>query len=185
MIRNILIIFLIIVVYKFLTNFIKYKKLKRYQKEYIDFLANKSVNPSLHKNEIMQLLKDANVKDVSSTISQPSGYGMIATYNASVMTNYPSIIVPLVKGMMELFDNGIGEYRKRYMEALSPLYWIDLIVFFPKYLLEYIKIDKEKYSFKILNIVLTFLYWLFMLLMTLTKDKIVDFVVGLLRATSG
>ena len=110
---------------------------------------------------------------------------MIATYNASVMTNYPSIIVPLVKGMMELFDDGIGEYRKRYMEALSPLYWIDLIVFFPKYLLEYIKIDKEKYSFKILNIVLTFLYWLFMLLMTLTKDKIVDFVVGLLRATSG
>ena len=185
MIRNVIIGIAAIIIYKFLLNLIKCLKLKKFQNEYLDFLAKKNVNPSLHKNEIMQLLKDADVQDVSSTISQPSGYGMIATQNASVMTNYPSSILPLVKGMMELFDNGIGEYKKRYMEALSPLYWIDLIVFFPKHLLEYIKIDKEKYSFKILNIVLTFSYWLFMFLITLAKDEIVDYVGRLLRAKSG
>lgn len=181
MIIKILIIILIIALYKFLTNFIKYKKLIRYQTEYIDFLTNKSVNPSLHKNEIIQLLKDADVQDVSITISQPSGYGMISTQNASAMTNYPSLIQPLVKGMMKLFDNGIGEYRKRYMEALSPLYWIDLIVFSPKYLLEYIKIDKEKYSYKVLNLVLTFIYWVFILLFTLYKNRIIDFIINMLR----
>lgn len=173
---KLLILFLSTIAYKLLSNFVRLKQLQRYEKEFIDFLSDKSYRIDEHKLQTIDLFKKAGVKDSQTPISQPVGYGQVANFNASVFQNFPMAQKVIAGPALEMFKNAIGIYKTRMFEAINPLYWIDLIIFLPKNLLAYIGLDSEATAFKLWNVFLTFIWWAICTVVTLFQPEIKDFI---------
>lgn len=177
--NRLLIIFIFVLVYKFLLNLSSFLRIKHYEKEFLNYLANKESKIEEHRLQTIDLFKKAGIKDTLTPITQPSGYGNIASFNASVFQNFPSNMQVIAVPAMSMFRNAIGIYKSRMMECLSPLYWISLIVFLPRNILLYIGLDSESTAFKLWNVSLSFLWWLFCTIISLFQPEIKSFITNL------
>lgn len=171
-----LILCLCIVAYKTLNNFIKWKQIKYYRKSYEDFLFDKSSRIAEYKLQTIKLFKNAGIKDSSTPVSQPVGYGQIANFDASVFHNFPSKLTIIAQPALEMFDSATGVYRSRVFESFNPLYWIEQILFLPKNILIYVGLDSEQVSFKLCNVLLSFIWWTIGILVTIYGSKINDLI---------
>ena len=119
------------------------------------------------KVESAKLLKDAGIKDSFVAHVEPVGYGQAQAGQFSVFENFPSDIKGMYYSMLGKFHEAVGVYKTRTIETINPFYWVEFIIFLPKYLLEYIGISQEKSLTKIIQIT----YW------------IISLIFGLLYAT--
>jgi len=55
-----------------------------------------------------------------------------------------------------MFNEAIGYYRDRTVEAFNPLYWVETLIYLPRTLLSYIGVNPENVVVKSLQV----LYWL-------------------------
>ncbi len=175
-------IFLVcIIVYKVLINLYKYVELNSYYSDYQKYLANEKNHCSRNKNQAIKLIKNAGVVDNYVPISQPSGYGTIATISASVFTNYPTNSNIFAGGMLDAFDAALGTYRSRIIESFNPLFWIETILFLPRNLLDYLGISKESIAYKLCNLIFTFLWWLSVTLFAFFRSNLINHIIEFLR----
>ena len=134
--RKVLILFTLIVIYKIVLNFTRLKQLQRFEKEFILFLSDRPSKIDEHKMQTIELFKKANIPDSQMPVTQPIGFGKVASFNASVYHNFPMAKRTIAEPSLLMFKNAIGVYKSRIFEAVNPLYWIDLIVFLPRNLLQ-------------------------------------------------
>lgn len=157
---KVLLVVLIIIFYKFITNLINYNRCKKFEERHLNWINNKDDDFPKNKSEVISLFKRAGIKDSHVNVVTPITYQHISTNNISVFENFPSILRPVYAAALSMFDDAIGVYRKRMFDSFNPLYWIDCILFFPRHALEYLGISPDNLSFKISNLILTILWWL-------------------------
>lgn len=178
---KVIILFALIVVYKALLNFTRLKQLQRYEKEFVSFLSDKPSKIDEHKMQAIELFKKANIPDSQMPVTQPVGFGKVASFNASVYHNFPMAERAIAEPTLLMFKNAIGVYKSRIFEAINPLYWIDLIVFLPKNLLTYIGLNMDNASSKLWNVFLSFVWWTFCTLVTIFQPEIKQYIVEFIR----
>lgn len=174
---KLLIVFAFVVVYKLLTNYIHLKQVQQYEKEFIGFLSDDSYLIDEHKLQTIDLFKKAGIKDIQTPVSQSMGHGQIANFGASVFTNFPMAQKAIAEPALIMFRNAIGIYKTRMRDAVNPVYWIDLVVFFPKNILCYIGLDSETSAFKLWNVFLTFIWWSICTTVAIFQPEIKDFII--------
>ncbi|CDD12126.1 predicted protein [Phascolarctobacterium succinatutens CAG:287] len=136
---------LAIPVYKIISNFYDYRRIKQIHDNYIEWLATgKNIDSLLESQALFKkLLEKANVKESYLPVCQPVGLGRAVQYNASVKEQFPSRIHDFVLQTNKMIYEAEGVYLGRIKEAFNPLYWIDLIVFLPKHLMNYFGCNSE------------------------------------------
>lgn len=177
---KIILFFACVVAYKALSNLINLARIKFYQREFLNYLADNPNEISQYKLQTIKLFKNAGIQDVSTPIAQPMGYGTVANVPASVFTNFPSKMSVIAQPAFEMFENAVGVYRSRIIESFNPLYWIELVVFLPKNILTYVGADLEKSAIKLCNVVLTIVWWAICTAATFYRSEIQQFLIKLL-----
>lgn len=167
--------FALLIAYKFiknLSNFYKVKKIEKY------FLTIYTENPNQlvyeTKNEIITLFKNAGIEDELIPVTQPMGYGKLASFNASTFKCYPTALNIFAASQLQMFSNAIGVYKKRMYEAINPLYWIETFFFLPKTIFQYLGINTKTILVKIFNLI----YWLIAFFIGLFQDNIKHFILS-------
>lgn len=175
------ILFLLIVVYKFLTNLLHYFRIRTLHKYFCEFMDNKRDNMNLYRQEVLSLFEKAHVKDIKIPISERVGFGQIVNASVSVFSMFPSLRPQFSSTTLNMFEETEGVFRKNMIDSFNPFYWIDLIIFLPKTLLAYIGISSEITSYKICNLLLTFIWWILGVLVLYFKPQLQHFIIELTR----
>lgn len=168
-----------ILLYKFLTNVIRYFQVKRYMNRYLKWLhENGKVKFFVAEDKaiVKRLINRASVNDARVGYAEPLGYGQISRGMASVLENYPSNMASMAPLMVRMFEEALGVYKLRCFETFSPLYWIEFVIFLPKNLLVYLGVKSENISVKILQIIWWFVSVLAGTLGILYKDQFKSFI---------
>lgn len=154
---NLLYLFLIVVGLKLLINLSKYIQCKRYRDKYFRWLADPKMELSLsqHKSQVIKLFRDAGVKDLSVGVAEPMGFGQIRVGSTSVSANFPHRREDIVNMTYRMFEEAIGVYRSRALEAFNPVYWIEFVINLPKHILSYLGVSPESVVIKTFQLI----YW--------------------------
>lgn len=177
-------LFIFIFIYKALRNTCHYFRIKKLYSYFKTITSEKveDINEKVFetKAEVIELFKKAGIHDTLVPTIKLLGYGQGVHYNASAFDTYPCNREDFLHVYLSIFDESIGTFKRRILEVFSPFYWIDLILFAPKNLLNYIGASPESRSTKILNILLTFIYWIFGIFIAIFKEKIHTFLLSYL-----
>lgn len=167
---------IVIFIYCLSSNLYNYFRVKRLKNYYIKWLIGEKENFTTYKNEIISLFKKAKIKDSFFPTLNYAGYGLLASFNASVFSNLLSKENSVVQHVSLMFDEAIGYFRKNIFNCFNPLYWLERIIFLPKQFLLYIGIKNDKSSFRALNISLTLLWWIIVIIGFVFGDKVDSFI---------
>ncbi len=105
-----------------------------------------------YQSEIVRLFRAAKVTEGQIAYVQPLGFGTVSNNKASTWENLAvpnSEIFSIVK---HHFHIAIGYFRARRNEALTPGYWIDLLIFWPQHVLGYIGVPVENLFSKLFQV---------------------------------
>lgn len=160
--KKIIYIFLAIVIYKLLKNLIRWFECKMLKRSFILFCHGKDINLYTSKHKFDVLLTEADVQDAYFPTSAPIPGGKYAAYQASIFEAFPTSDPHIASLILKKLEQAIGTYLDRVKECISPIYWIDLILFLPRNILNYLKIDKDKIYYRIINICLSAIWWIFL-----------------------
>lgn len=173
--------FLLVVFYKFFSNFMCYRRIKILHKYFSEFIDHKRTDMNQYKQEVISLFKKANVKDIKLLTSESIGYGHIASATISVFSMFPSLRPNFAGESLNMFENAEGSFKKNMRDSFNPFYWIDLIIFLPKNLLSYLDFSPDAFTYKLCNLLLTFMWWLLGILFLFFKPQIQQFIIEFVR----
>lgn len=171
-----LMLFASVVLYKLISNFVALMRTKKLRKGYVAWLNGSNPDYVTYKFEILHLFKKAAIEDMKFVTTENIGEGLINTGSRSVFTNFFSLHPTVRIGVTLMFNDAYGVYRKRMIDAINPLYWIDFIVFLPKNIFGYLNIDLEKNFNKIINLLLTAIWWILSIFFIWNKNDILLFM---------
>lgn len=153
---RLLVIFIIIWLYRLLSNVYYLKRSKFLSDQYSSFWVENKIGTKEYKSEIIQLFKKANIKEQFVGHVQPLGLGQMQTGNASVFENMFINNKNIVAVVIGDFDTSIGVYKQRIRENFNPFFWIETILYLPKNIFTYLGLNGESAITKIGQII----YWL-------------------------
>ena len=178
---KIIVVFVCIVLFKATLNIYNYFTLKRYQRIYFDWHKNHIVPFPRYAEQTVKLLENAGLKDGAMSITE---YHLGQPYLHSGVSIFKSICSgngSIVHEICLCFEKALGVYRTRIFESFNPIFWINLIVFAPKHLLNYFGADMEKSTSKALNVILTFIWWLITISFSIFKEDIFTIIISFLQ----
>lgn len=171
-----LICFLAILVYKVAVNTSALFRLNYYHKKYDAFIAQKISDFAEYAPAVRKLFKTAGVKDSWVPFVQPAGYGMLSKGQASFFNNLASTNGQCTELMFRGLAEAKGIFKGRIIEAFSPLYWINCIVYLPRKILDYLGLDTNGIFCKVAQII----YWIVTPFLVAFRDNIYQYITGLL-----
>lgn len=180
-IKILIVVFICAILYKFLSNLTALLRIKHYKLRYIDCFKSNSCDFAKYKYATLKLFERAEIKDSYILPLCPFTPAGVITSTISVFSN---VLVPdknVYTKVVTMFDTAIGVYENRLKDTINPLYWLDLIIFAPKHLLLYFNTDMNQTSAKMLHAVLTFLWWLLTLTLSIFKEDILAFLISFLQ----
>lgn len=139
---------------------------------YLDWIDNPSIPITAHQMQILKLFKNAEVPDSIIQVTEIISPTQFQRPTASIFENLTTRRINFYPEVNQKFDIAIGVYASRMKETFNPLYWIDLILFAPRYLVRYIGFDTEKAAAKICNVLLTFIWWVAMFFLAFFYNQI-------------
>jgi len=154
--RILIVIGTFLILYKFITNFIKYLQTKKYLKIYLDWIKEPNWEIYQHKSLVVKLILEAGVQETFVPNSQPLGFGQVANSEIPVLHNFGINNSNIIGLTVVKFKDAIGVYKRGFLNAFNPIYWIEFFVFLPKNLLKYIGIQSENSFVKFLQVI----YWI-------------------------
>lgn len=172
-----LIAFVIIVVVKFFTNMSKYHQAKQLRAKYHASFYDDGEPFDEYIPMAKKLCKDAGLDYVSIPVTQPVGYSHIASFKAKISDNLSSRRSDIVGAALSLFDEMVGVYRMRMRECFSLQFWVDVIIFLPKHVMQYLNGNPENVFAKLIQLI----YWVTAPLLVLFRSEIYQFLIKLLE----
>lgn len=151
-----LILFSCVWLYKLLSNISYLIRISFYNHRYNEFLKKQDYNFSVYTASVVPLFKQAGIREYTIPYVLPAGDGFVSTGHALIFENISNTREDVVQGMLSCFSVAKGTFKHRILEAMSPLYWINCILFLPRKIYEYIGIDAGKISCKLLQLI----YWI-------------------------
>ncbi|SHE79729.1 hypothetical protein SAMN02745784_01826 [Tissierella praeacuta DSM 18095] len=167
--------------YKLLFNINAYLKTKFYFKRYEHWVSKPNESLLTHEESIKKLFKLANLKDSRRPYVQQITNMHIYKDTVSVIDNMFARRADIQHGIIGMFQASIGVFRSRILETFSPFYWINLLLFLPRNILDYLKFDPEKASYRILNVIFTATWWIFITSFSIFKDQIKVMVINFIE----
>lgn len=173
------IFFFACLLFRLLTSVSGYIRTKYYERKYMDYLSHKIDSFTEYTAPIVKLFKEANVDDSSVAVADPVGFGYIRTGNASVFQNMAVLRTDVAAMVQRSFKKAIGTYRSRIIECFSPLFWVKYVLYLPSHILEYIGLDANSVTTKIIQVV----YWILTPLLIVCRTELYELIVQLLTQT--
>lgn len=167
-----LLIFLLIFAYKLITSIADLVNIRKYYNLYVKYLSEQDTEIHKYKSLCVDLFKRLHIEDVYMPISQKTGYGMVASYNSSLFTNFPSNTNIFAPDTMRIFRNAIGLCENNIKQCFNPLYWIRCIIFLPKNILLYLNVSADSIFIKIFQLI----YWLTGIIATIFSEDIANYL---------
>lgn len=168
-------IFAVIIILKITINIQCFIKLKYFQKKYEDYLVENNMQFIEYKQSIIKLFERANVTDSIVPTVSPAGYGQLFKANLPLFKNINVTRPDIIQLTRNAFYESIGVFRSRILESLSPLYWINFLIYLPKNCINFIGVKKQN---SILNIIQV-IYWITSIIIALLNIKGIDKIVYL------
>ena len=163
--------------YRFLFCLSGFLRTLYYEKQYKDYIFGKRNDFAACTAPVKKLFKQAGLMDTTFTESVLAGYGQISTGRASVVENLNFRREDVMALALGMFSKAKGTFRMNMMECISPLYWVQLVVFLPVKLCGYLGISETKAIPKLLQAV----YWLSAPLLLVFRSQLYEFIVQLLQ----
>lgn len=158
MMHNVLFLFLAIFLYKLLINVYKAYRCNSLYKLYLKWLMdNGSFDITYTIPEVIDLLKD--YSDNFVPVVQPAGLGVVHSIKANVLLQYPSRLSDIALAQVNLFDRALATYKYNAKQSLTPLYWLDVIIWFPKTIVHFLGINTELKAVKVCYLLMQLIYW--------------------------
>lgn len=148
-----------------------------YEKKYFRYLKGQESTFLLYVAPTQKLFRQAHVTDSKVPHCAPIGYGKVMTMTVSVFDNLANKRQDVAALVMTGFQEAKGYFRMGVLECLSPLYWVQLIIFLPVKLCELSGISGDKLAVKIIQII----YWGLTPLFLCFRTEMYDFVIHLLQ----
>jgi len=136
------------------------------EKQYHDFMqkmvADQAVGLGFLEKipEIIELFKKAGQKSPVKGAIEPVGLGHARSFQVDYFENMAVADRDIYSGISVIFKKTIGIYKKNIYDAFNPIYWLELVIYFPQNIIEYVSDGNDKkvvhWSVRLLNI----LYWL-------------------------
>lgn len=171
-----LIVFACLLAYKLLLNISALIRLYIYRRKYQKFLEKQNFDFSVHTASLVHLFKQASIKEYAVPYAQPAGAGYVSTGRASIYDNLSSLREDVVTSVIHSFLVAKGTFTHRIFETLSPLYWINCVIFLPRRIYEYLGIDADKLSCRVIQL----LYWVLTPLLLTFRDHIYQYISALI-----
>jgi hypothetical protein len=161
-----------IVGYKVLLNFIALIKIKKFHSTYVNYIE-KIKNPEWtkirekilqNKTDIIQILTKCSLKDFGVFTTTPTGYGHVEHKQVSILQNLQyigqigEVNIPSTIDIYLIQAKGI--LKKRMIEALSPLYWINTLIFLPQNIITYLGFSPDNKKTESIMKVINVIYWI-------------------------
>lgn len=172
-----MIIFIFCVVYKLISNFILFKKTNKILDLYLCYIHNDDAPLDFVqiKTELKYVVEKSNITNRLIPISRAIGNGQICNYSVDLIEAFPNKDRCFVVNTTFMLEEAIGCFKFRMKQAVNPFYWFELVIFAPKNLMKYLGIkDFNSVSIKILNLIFTFIWWMFCVLVTYFKSDILN-----------
>lgn len=175
--KYMVICFIIVFVYRLLTNVSALIRLNYYDRKYTTYLSHPENNFAVYTDPIVRLFKAAGITDRSIPFVQPMGYGQGLAGHATLFMNIANRSNDAMANMLECFAEAKGTFRHRIIENFSPLFWINCVLFLPKTVLEYLGVKGESLITKVFQL----LYWMAAPILVFFRDQIYEHVLSLIR----
>lgn len=116
-------------------------------------------------------------------ISNPStNQEIIANLTAKTAEEVRSHMIQVMSNFLSTYADHLCTVAvSSISSSINPLYWIDLILFLPKTLLSYLGISSKTSGYKICNVLLTFIWWVFGVFLVYYKPQLQQFLIELVR----
>lgn len=178
--KRILLVALVIIVLKFLLNLQNYFKIKKFRRYYEEFLEGNRDDMPSYKQEVCFLLKKAQIPDAQIPVVEPIGYRHVLSAKISIQSMFPTTRTDFAAETLNMLAAAEGVFFKNMIDSFNPLYWIELLIFLPKNLLAYIGLNPETTAFRLCNVLLTFIWWVFVAVLTFFKPQLQKFFIELM-----
>ncbi len=150
-------VFIGLIIIKFIYNLLQYINNFRLYKIWLSFFDKSSnINAVTYTAEIKSHLLNANIKDSKQPISIRTGYNMIANTKYSMIDNIFTNNEDVFTWYQFAFLEARGVYRSRMKDSFKLSYWIKLIIFLPKNIIQYLGLNAETIFTKIFQLI----YWI-------------------------
>lgn len=169
---------LFIFIFKLISNAWYYFSIKELSKIYYDYLKNHN-NMEIFKktSEVIDLFKKAKIKDIYILTTTDRGFISLSFFNS-----FPSHFKEQASAAQKYFYIAEGTFFKNIKNCVNPIYWIDLIIFAPKYIFEYLGITSNNFFIKFLKLLFTIIFWIIsVLIIPVFQDEIKLMIINLLK----
>lgn len=98
-------------------------------------------------------------------------------YNLS-LNNEPNYLLacsPFFDKLVSKYVHATSVFLSRIIECFNPFYWIELIIYLPKSIVNYLGFSSNKLFTKVLQLI----WWIFTPLFLIFREKIIDYILKL------
>lgn len=166
-----LVVFLSLMILRVIVNFYKLKRIKALHTLYHEYLRESSYKFVEYKQELISLFKDAGLKDFKVMHQEFLGFGQFANMQISGFENLTSNRMDIANGIQSKFHEAIGVFRKKALESLNPIFWIEFILKLPQFIFEFFGVIPEKLVVKVFILI----YWIIAILFGAKKLNLFDY----------
>lgn len=137
-------IILLIIFIKAVLNFYKLKRLLKLEAAYKNYI-NHDTSWDFHekKQEIITLLKGAGLKSSCVPYLKPADFGFVTKHNLDLFDNLAFNNEDINLLILSNFRQAAGVYKKRLLDSINSLYWLEVIIFLPQKVIDYIGFNGE------------------------------------------
>lgn len=117
--------------------------------------------------EIKKRVLNAGLRDQMESYMEPLGLGFAQKQQVGALDNLLLLNTDILKSARELIERAKGYYKTQAFLSLSPLFWVEMIVFLPREMFKLAGFDSSAKSFQILEKTIQLIYWTVSIVYTL------------------
>ena len=153
--------------------FLKHKEVEKYYFKYKKYCTTDSCDIVSDTPKIKTIFNEVGLKDRYATIYITHPNGEIAYTQINVFENLTNTQKQVVQNVDIAFNQAIGIYKDKIRQSYSLLFWIDVVVKLPQYILSFLGVLPESILSKLLLVI----YWFALPLFGLKELGYIDPVI--------
>lgn len=178
---KVFIVITVLITLRIVINVYYFYSCKKLQKKYKSYISGEIPASKINELQprIQEVFKKASVNESILPMIIPAGYGQVFTTNIPVQHNMQNMRVDVIGNIEKMFSEAIGVFRNRIVESINPIYWIEVIIFLPSRIFNYLGAKEKSVAKKIAQIVYWFISSCIALALSLYPEEIRKFLVSL------
>lgn len=169
----------------FIDSAYSYYKLNRIYDSYLCWLMDhSSTNVARKRSALKKLIAHAGISNPFLPTVEPMGWGQLASFKIDVLENFPSNREDMAKVACRIILDALGVYNDRMWSSINPLFWIQVFVFLPQSIIDYLGLSTNTVLTKLLQLVWWALCSAFALAKVCYADKTNQIISAILHIIS-